>query len=486
MKALEKSPADRYQSAVEMAADIDRYLSGEEVLAAPASYSRVMRARVGEHLRDLEGWMHDRIITPQEYDVFRRRYDRLVEREDAWIMEARVLTLGQVTLYLGAWVTVVAAALMILFRYSGLNGMNAIGVEAGVTAVTGWLGVRLWRFSRYRISIAYLLAFCLLLPATLLVTLDDLKLFSGFTQGRRDLELVSKIVLFRHTTNAQLWAAVAMALPAYYALRRFTRAPVFSLLFSVMGAVLCMVTLLRMGLLEWLDKDPGRFYFSLLPCALLFFVIARALEHMRLEGDSRYFYPLAVAFTIAALSGLAAFHEPYSDWLKRAAPWTRGQPEYLFLINAAIYFGLQWGFERFQSRQMRGVAQAFRFVLPGHVLGSLLFLGLAASDRWREAKAAVAGYRTEARVFEILLPSVACLFVLGSVPKQMKNYFGAGLLFLAIGVVRLQQDLLRDRALWPIALCVGGLALMAAAGRLGTPARIRRVLDSLARFRKTL
>jgi hypothetical protein len=43
----------------------------------------------------------------------------------------------------------------------------------------------------------------------------------------------------------------------------------------------------------------------------------------------------------------------------------------------------------------------------------------------------------------------------------MKNLFASGLFFLAIGIVRLQQDLFEDRALWPIALILMGVILLA-------------------------
>lgn len=452
MKALEKDPADRYASAAAMAADLERWLNGESVLAQPPAYGRVMRARVEEHLRDLEGWMHDRLITDLEYDAFRRRYDKLVEREDAWILEARRLTLTQVTLYLGAWLASVAATLLVLFRYPGLRGPAAIGVAAASAAFTCWLGVRLWNEGRYRISIAFLLAFCLLLPVTLLVAMAEWNVANVYTWGRHDLEIFSKLPDFRHITNAQLWFALALAVPAVFGLRRFTRAPVFSLVLSVLSAALCLVTLLRMGLLEWLDKDPGRFYFWLIPCALLFFAAGWGLERARQAGDALYFYPLAVLFTWAALSGLAAFHEPYAANLKSALPWTHGQVEYLFILNAGIYLLLQWTCERIPgSTQMRSVAKAFRFVLPGHVLFSLFLLELSAAD----------GKRTsESHALQVLLPLAAAAFVFGSIPKQMKNFFATGLLFLAVGIVRLQQDYLKERAWWPVALVAAGLLLM--------------------------
>jgi hypothetical protein len=226
---------------------------------------------------------------------------------------------------------------------------------------------------------------------------------------------------------------------------------------SAGGAALSLVTLLRMGLLEWWESDPGKVFFHLLPVALIFFTAAFVLERRKLASDSRYFYPLAVAFTYVALSGVAAMHEPYQKWLSASFPWTRGQIEYLFLVNAALYVALQWISDRIPTPQMRAVAKAFRFVLPGHVLISLLLLGLSASAKPE--------WRGEAWTFQVLLPLAALAFVFGSVPKQMKNFFVSGLVFLAVGLVRLQRDLLRDQPWWPVALLLAGLALMAAAAR---------------------
>jgi hypothetical protein len=108
---------------------------------------------------------------------------------------------------------------------------------------------------------------------------------------------------------------------------------------------------------------------------------------------------------------------------------------------------------------MRSVAKSFRFVIPGHVLISIFLLGVFATNRWEQALGDAA-LRREARFFEILLPVVACLFVFGSVPKQMKNFFATGLLFLAVGIVRLQQDLFKQSFFWPVSLLVSGTVLM--------------------------
>jgi hypothetical protein len=466
LKALEKDPAARYASAAEMADDLRRFVAKEAVLAEPAAYARLITGRAAQHVRDLEAWRRDQVISDAEYDSLRKRYDRLVEREDAWIMEARRLTLPQVTLYLGAWMVVVGAAFLTLFHYSALKGAVVVTAWAA-TAPLAVLGTRNWRRENFRVAVAYLLAFGVVTPVAVLTTLEEAHLATGLTMGLERLELGHRLQFAKQATNLQMWWAVLAGLPVCWWLRRFTRAPVFSLMLAAMAALFALATLLRMGAIDWLENDPGRFYFYLMPCAALFMGGGFALERRRLTDDSRYFYPFAVVFTWAALSGLAAFHEPYAHWLKAAAPWTRGQVEYLFIVNAAVYLLLDRICDWTPSPQVRMVGKSFRFVIPGHVLTSLLLLGLAAESR------------TEAHVLEWLLPAAACVFVFASIPRQMKNFFASGLLFLAIGMYRLQQEVFRDRAWWPIALLTAGIGLMAAAANYA-PLRValRRVIPT--------
>jgi hypothetical protein len=459
LKALEKNPADRYSSARELADDLQRYLAGEPVLAAPTAYARLVGDKIERHLRELQAWQQDHIITQPEFDALRNRYERLFEREDAWIMEVRRLSLSQVTLYLGAWVMVVAAALIFLFPYQWFSGGRALFVVVAATIPTGWFGVHCWRRERIRIAVAYLLAFCLMLPVAWLVFFHQTHWFASLTRGREDLEFFFQFESFKHTTNAQMFWAIVFSMPAYLWLRRFTRSSVFSLIFAALAALLSWVVLLRMGLLEWLNNDPGLPYLRLIPFALLFFAAALLLERLRCGADSRYFYPIAVGFTFVALSGMAAQYKPYADWLARVLPRTRGELEYLFIINAGFYYVLQRISDRVNLPQMRSVAKTFRFVIPGHVMTSLLILGLHATQRW-EGEMASATLRHEARFFEFLLPFVAALFVFGSIGKQMKNFLASGLVFLAIGLVRLEQNYFQHRAIWPLALLVLGLALM--------------------------
>ena len=459
LKALEKNPQDRYGSARDMAQDLERYLAGEEVLAVPTSYARMISGRIEGHLRELDGWKFDQVISDSEYDALRKAYSRLSEPEDAWIMQARRLSLPQVTLYLGAWVLAVGAALVFLFEIPSLRGAASISLVGAATIAMVFAGIRFWKKNQFRFAIAYLMAFCLLLPISLLVTMGEFKILSAFTRGREDLELFYKLDWFRKPTNLQLWWALLLSLPVFVWLRRFTRSSVFSLVFSVAAALFSLTTLLRMGMMDWIEHDHGRTFLDMIPIAILFFVAAMVLERWGQPTDSQYFYPVAVTFTFTALSGVAVYHEPLAKWMQSAAPWTRGQIEYLFIINAGIYQVLEFVCRRFQSAQMRTVAKAFRFVIPGHVMTSLLLLGINASNLWEQMPANIA-MRHEARVLEFLLPIMACTFVYASIPEQMKNFFASGLIFLAIGVVRLQQDYFHGKARWPISLLLAGIVLM--------------------------
>jgi len=465
MQALEKDPEDRYPSAGEFARDIERYLAGESVIASPKSYSRLMSGKIASHRKELEQWTHDRILSEYEHDSFKKLYDRLIDREDAWIMEMRRFSYAQVILYLGAWILVIGAFLFTLYEYEKIPRLAPILVDAAAALGAGFLGMHLWSHSDRKKAVPILLAFCLLLPSILILLMQYAELFTEYTKGDKGLELFNPFESLRLITNAQLWWSILLSIPVYFLIRRATNSSVFSLVLSTSTTALCLVTLLRLGVIDWFEKDPGKPYLYLIPFAGAFLLAGLLLELKKYSGDSQYFYPVGVVFTLIALSGVAGLHEPYAEWLERNLPFTRGSEGYLFAFNGFLYYVLQRICELTSSAQMRRVAKAFRFFIPGHILGAILGLGIIATDKWNESVADLS-LQFEARFYEILLPIAAAVFIFAASSKQMKNFLATGMLFLAVGIIRLQQNYLEGYVSWPLSLMIMGILIILGVGSI--------------------
>jgi len=98
----------------------------------------------------------------------------------------------------------------------------------------------------------------------------------------------------------------------------------------------CLATLLRMGMLDWLDNDHGRFYFHLIPCAVLFMAAGFGLERLRKPDDLPLFLSLRRRFHVGgAERGWQRTTSRTPAGSGSVAPWTRGQVEYLLSATPA-------------------------------------------------------------------------------------------------------------------------------------------------------
>ena len=119
LKAMERRPADRYQTARDMARDLDRFLAGQTVDARPTLYATTLGNRVRPHLDQIGEWLRLKLIYPHEAARLESSYQALEKREDDWIVASRVLSYSQIVLYLGAFVLFVGSVFYFNAHRSG-------------------------------------------------------------------------------------------------------------------------------------------------------------------------------------------------------------------------------------------------------------------------------------------------------------------------------------------------------------------------------
>ncbi|OFW20328.1 MAG: hypothetical protein A3H97_20530 [Acidobacteria bacterium RIFCSPLOWO2_02_FULL_65_29] len=172
LKAMERLPADRYQSAAEMALDLQRYLDGRPVLGRPTIYASTLGTRLRPHIDQIEEWLRLKLIYPHEAERLRAAYRQLDAREDDWIVESRTLSYSQIALYLGAFLLVCGS----LFYFGAHRFYDAVkGVARPFLVLAApFLGLNvagryLYGREHKAVAVAFFLAGVGLLPLFLLI-----------------------------------------------------------------------------------------------------------------------------------------------------------------------------------------------------------------------------------------------------------------------------------------------------------------------------
>ena len=358
-------------------------------------------------------------------------------------MEARRLTLPQVSLYLGAWILAVGAALLTFFPLPGLAGAPAVLVAWAAAAPTAWIGVRNWRrgylSGRHR---ATCWRYACWLPVAVLVTLEEARLVHRLSR----------------TGNV---SAGAVPPPGTSRRRRPTRnygGPSG----GTAGLLVAAPLHARAGLLPDVRghgraavpghaASPGHARLAgPRPRPILLRICSPApRSSWRPDSPSSAFAVPTIRATSTrspwsspgrALSGVATFHRAVgrlAEGRLRPGPADRSNtcsssmPRSIRAATASAS-----GCPRLRCAWW---ASAFRFVIPGHVMTSLLLLGLNAQIARIEERAlrmAAAGCRVYVRIRQHSAADEELLCFAAWCSSPSASY-------------RLQQDVFRERAAWP-------------------------------------
>ena len=448
LKALEKDPALRYPDAITLASDLHRFSRNEVVWARPSYVADRLQSEIAQHLQRLAVWTESGFLTERELDSLQHVYDQVLAPKDVSILDSRQSSMSQVCLYLGAWVTAIAASLLVLFEWGridrGLRPVPAIGAAVVVTTLGAWL----WKRRDQRLGTGFFVASNLLTPMVVLAVLYHWNLVSGL----QDPQYEAFTSFGGAFSNMRLGTAGACWLGSSLILLRVTKLSVMTLITCV-SAMVCIGTgYLVAGMKQWpVEVVAGRFLWP----SVGLIVIGILCDRRKL---GQYAWPCAVIGTMGLVSTSGAICTSPATlfgWLWRLPAegvLSHAECEALgFVIVGLVFLAVAGGFRAVGTRLFRRLAEALNW------FGSLsVLLPLRVLDNGRY-DGSVLG---RMRVYEKALPIASLAFIFASVPRQMKPFFFAGLVGLGISIERLTVRHFSEDFRWPVFLTLTGLVFM--------------------------
>ncbi|MCF7957057.1 MAG: DUF2157 domain-containing protein [Phycisphaerae bacterium] len=463
LMALEKDTKDRYKNGQEFLLDMQRFIKGEPVVANPSLLTDILEHGVENHLNNLSRWQQDRLISTREYDFLADKYDKLRQREEFWVLDSRRLSFSQVILHLGAWICVISAFLMLSFQWEHLGKAARIGLPGLIFVTLIFTGAIVWQRQTRRIGIVLLMAGGLTWPillATTLRTMDWLEPDSPVVSkvaGEAEAEnTVSPDLLKGFLTNDQLLATgftwLLLSLALWVGTGTTAYSIIFCLSFILAGTAVFSYWEMTVHLHKGHFDIVAGWY--LIP-AMLLLTLGLILEFKgRIPWLAAPLYIAALILFVATFSIIARFG-PTNQWLGLEPH--DDAVKYSFIANGIVYLiaGLLADRSR-RSRILRKIATFLFWLVPSHVLIPLFMLALAGKGDilWGDWT-----------VSEIALSVGTLVFILASVPKQMKSFFFSGIFYFAVSIIHLTNAHFKDDFAWPVGLAAGGLILTLLAWR---------------------
>lgn len=450
LKALERRPADRYQSARDMALDLARYLDGRPVAARPSRYGTVLTARIGPHLEQVEDWLRLKLVHPHEASRIQSAYRQLEKRDDDWIGESRVLSYSQILLYLGAFLLLCGS----LFYFGAHRVWGNVGgiTEPFIVLALPFVALNMAAHAlstrgQKAVAVAFYLAGISLLPLFLLILLHDqhLLVVSKGTPG----QLFKDGAVSNH--QIQVTVFVALAWTAWLALR--TRTIALSTVFAVVGVLFTLAVLTDYGLRAWFEKETwDRLALHLLPLVPIYAGLGLSLEKTGRTWFGRPLYTAAAVLLVVSLELLALNGEQFRYIglrMQAFEPVKVSDPQLLntvtaMTLNGVLFYAVAYGAERFGTALMKTAAWFLFSLSPFAIMEPLAYLG----ETTEYSKAFLWFYLALAVVIALL-----------SYRRQRKSFYYAGVINtgFALWLVADQYKWL-DKPAWAKVVIAAGLA----------------------------
>jgi hypothetical protein len=466
LKAMERAPSDRYQSAREMAQDLDRFLAGRPVGARPTQYASSLGARVEPHLAQVGEWERLRLVYPHEAAALRAAYRSLARREDDWIVESRTLSYSQIALYVGAFL-LMCGSLFYFGAHRVYGAVAGIGRPFVVLALP-FAGLNLaahhlFKRDHQAVAIACFLGGITLLPLFLVIGFHETGLWVAPPGTAGQLFTDGSV----SNRQLQLTTLVGAAWAAWLAFR--TRTAALSTVCTLLVGLLALALLSDVGLRTWIEEARfDRLAAHLLPLAAVYAVAGQAAERTSRGWLAR---PLFVGAAIVFVASLE-----------------------LVSLDGRAFEYLHLSLARFQSP---GVSDPTLLdTLVAMSLAGMAFYGsaLVVERGGSELKAAVAWLLFSISPFAVLEPlallvrtgeyglaldwiylALALASALASHARQRRSFYYAGILNSAVALWFIaDHHRWFDEPRWAIALVAVGLVVLGGGYLLSSRERTSR------------
>jgi len=454
LKAMERLPADRYQTARDMARDLDRFLDGKVVEARPTLYATTLGARVRPHLDQVSEWLRLKLIYPHEAARLTSAYTALDAREDDWIVASRALSYSQIVLYLGAFVLFIGS----LFYFYAHRVAGTVHGLAGPLVVLGlpFVGLNLagrWLYRREHqaVAVAFYLAGVSLLPLFLLIAFQETTILmapAGSTTQLFDDGWIS---------NHQLQVTIALACVWSGWLAFRTRTGALSTLATLLVFLLALAVLADVGLRNWLENSVfDRLSLHLWPLVIVYAAAGSGLARSERPWFAKPVF-VATAMTLVLVLDLLALDGKLFQYLGISVspmqPADVGDPTLLptlmaLSLNGAAFYAAASSLERYGIGAMEPAARLLFVIAPFSMLEPLAYVSETAHYSER---------------FDWIYLALAVTIAVLSHSRQRKSFYYAGLLNcgVALYLIAVRHEWL-DKGAWAISLVAVGLAALLA------------------------
>ena len=204
LKAMERSPADRYHSAGALERDLERYLAGDPVDALPIRTRSLLKRKIERHLADCAEWEQQGLLDERQRLAVAYAYET-IDEEQRGLLRGVLASVPNLLLLAGLLLTVFGPVLLQLMAWEGLGGIGRVCLPAAPMALLGGIGLRRWAAADRRRGLACLIGAALLAVPSAFGAVDLVPALRTVVDAEGDLHPVLPGPLWLPASDAPEW-----------------------------------------------------------------------------------------------------------------------------------------------------------------------------------------------------------------------------------------------------------------------------------------